>query len=525
MRHSFEDGGNGSGFGGFKTREEMDQAWKRVRSTLCAELGADKFDSWISPLSLENVANGCATLEAPKEYLRYYVELHFRDHICRVWKQESNAIKRVRVKTRSASYLADQRFAKSNLSGQHAEEAGKKGEVFAPKKLDERQSTVGKRPPLSSAFRETSFGAKSHMGATSVSSNDLGSEFNSAKTFETFVHGEPNEFAFVTAQSFAQSPNQFSGSLYIYGRPGAGKTHLLNAIGQSIQEKSPNLRLMYLSAERFAYYFFRALQNKDTLSFKDALTNSDVLLLDDVQFLSNKGATQEEFFHILDILLTSGKKVVCCADVPPSELDGVKARIIARLVQGEVVPVGLPDVALRRRILESKLSLLEDHYNEKFVCEDEILDYLAKSLNSDVRSLEGAIVRIVMLLRAGKEVNLDAVRSQIVSDLIKAGPSDLTIQAIQDEVAKYFNLTVENLRSKRRTKDFVLARHIAMYLCKELTTKSYPQIAAKFGGKDHTTILHAHKKITKALDHNEDKCDESTRQHIAALKRMLGFDD
>lgn len=504
--------------------------WTRVKSKLQVLLGEDKYQSWISPLSLEGVSNGCATLGAPKEYFRFYVDLHFRDQISRIWETESKDIKRVRVKTRTsrygAPYAQDRNAARSaghaedanQQTGQHTEEASK-GDVFAPEKLSGRGEP--RHAPLSSAFTSSAFTSSGYSGAAfkapaSVSDSPLGSEFNPAKTFATFVEGEPNELAFLTGKSFAEMHDDCPNSLYIYGKSGGGKTHLLHAIGQSITARHPHSRVLYLSAERFTYHFVRALRSRDTLAFKDALTNVDVLLLDDVQFLSNKQNTQEEVFHVIDILLTAGKKVVCCADVPPAELDGVNARIVTRMAHGAVVPVGLPDFDLRRKILETKLKPMRGQYGANFRYNEEMIDFLAQSLNADVRTLEGAVAQISMFLRAGKQVDMETVRFQIVSDLIKVGTNDLSIQKIQEVVSDHFGLTIEDLRSKRRTKEFVLARHLAMFLCKEQTPRSYPQIAAKFGGKDHSTIIHAFKKVSKLQ--NED---DTVRQHLVNLRKKL----
>lgn len=542
MRRSFENEGTGSGSGSRLPGEGADAiwaaVWTRVKSKLQLLLGEDKYHSWISPLSLEGVSNGCATLGAPKEYFRFYVDLHFRDQISRMWETESKDIKRVRVETRVAKYGASMTHGRtasrnvehgaaaqgsqaSNSDGQtsqHAEEVNK-GDVFAPAKQGGR--TEPRHAPLSSAFKSSAFGASGFSSAgfkapASVSESPLGSEFNPTKTFATFVEGEPNELAFLTGKSFAEMHPDCPNSLYIYGKSGGGKTHLLHAIGQSIVSQHPNFRVLYLSAERFTYHFIRALRDRDTLAFKDALTNVDVLLLDDVQFLSNKQNTQEEVFHVIDILLTAGKKVVCCADVPPSDLDGVNARIVTRMAHGAVVPVGLPDFNLRRKILQAKLKPLREQYGAHFRYNEEIIDFLAEALNADVRTLEGAVAQISMFLRAGKEVDMETVRFQIVSDLIKVGSSDLSIQKIQEVVSDHFGLTIEDLRSKRRTKEFVLARHLAMFLCKEQTPRSYPQIAAKFGGKDHSTIIHAFKKVSKLQ--NED---DTVRQHLVNLRKKL----
>jgi len=507
MKQSFDDDGTGSGSGRGKANEDLDAVWSRVRTILYVELGEDKFRSWIQPLSLEGVWNGCALLGAPKESHRSFIERHYTDRLTRVWAQEAGDIRRVRVKTMAQKRTghAKPRTVSNDLQ---AEEASK-GEVGAPSRKEQR--IAGRPQPLSSSFAAPAFSA-----SPAVSEVPLGSDFHPSKSFETFVMGEPNEMACMTARSFAETPVDFADSLYIWGKSGAGKTHLLQAIGQRVQEAHPGLRVLYFTAERFTYHFVRALRNRDTLAFKDALTNVDLLLLDDVQFLSNKQSTQEEVFHVIDILLATGKKVVCCADVPPADLVGVNARIVARMAHGAVVPVGLPDFDLRRKILEQKLKPLQQRYPAAFDCDAEVLEFLARSLSSDVRTLEGAVAQIAMFLHVGKTVDIEIIRSRVVSDLLKGASPDLTIQKIQDVVATYFNLTVDDLRSKRRTKDFVLARHIAMHLCKELTSKSYPQIAAKFGNRDHSTIIHAHKKVTLLRE-----TDEATRAHLALLHKKL----
>lgn len=316
-------------------------------------------------------------------------------------------------------------------------------------------------------------------------------------TFNNFVVGKPNEFAYAAAKRVAESESPPFNPLFLYGGVGLGKTHLMHATAWQIKQMYPSKQVIYISAEKFMYLFIKSLRFKSTMSFKEMFRNVDVLMIDDVQFIGGKDTTQEEFFHTFNELVDNNRQVILSADKSPSDLDGVEDRLKSRLGWGLVADIHPTTYELRLGILQSKAK----KYTVRIP--SDILDFLAFKITSNIRELEGALNRIVAhATLVGSEISID-IAQNVLKDLLRANEKFITIEIIQKKVCECFGVKLSDLLSGKRQKNIIKARHTAMYLCKKLTTKSLPDIGKSFGGKDHATVIHAVKRVNELL--NEDK--------------------
>lgn len=333
-------------------------------------------------------------------------------------------------------------------------------------------------------------------------------------TFETFVVGGSNQFVFAAAQRVAANAGKGEAGynpLFIHGGVGLGKTHLMHAIGWEMQARNPNLKLLYLTSEQFFNGFTRAMRERNSLPFKDLLRGADVLMVDDLQFLAGKDGTQEEFFHSFNELVNAGKQVIVSADKPPQELDNIEERLKSRLGSGLMVQVHAPQVETRLAILQTKAETCS------VAIPQEVLALLAATIASNVRELEGALNRVAAASQLlGVPVDADFARAQL-ADLFRLHSRVATLDDIQREVAGHFNIRVSDMHSPRRSREVARPRMVAMYLAKQLTTKSYPDIGRAFGGKDHTTIMHAVKTIPALMEK-----DPELAEHVRILTQLLG---
>ncbi len=316
-------------------------------------------------------------------------------------------------------------------------------------------------------------------------------------TFDNFVVGKPNEFAYAAALRVSESDFPPFNPLFLYGGVGLGKTHLMHAIAWQIRKLHPDKKIIYISAEKFMYLFIRSLRYKNSMSFKEMFRNVDILMIDDVQFISGKDTTQEEFFHTFNDLVDNNRQVIISADKSPSDLDGMEERLKSRLGWGLVADIHPTTYELRLGILQSKAKKHAISIPEK------VLDFLAFKITSNIRELEGALNRIVAhSTLVGREITID-VAQEVLRDLLRANEKFITIEGIQRKVCEYFSIKLSDLTSSKRLKTITKARHVAMYLSKQLTTKSLPEIGRSFGGKDHATVIHAVKKVKELME--EDK--------------------
>lgn len=439
------------------------QQWDRVKTHLKNELGDDVFNNWILGLKIQDYTQDQLTLTALTPFIQNWVSTYYLEPIQRLFCQENPDLKRIILNVCPAS-------------PQSAEKV--------PVKVD-----------VESDFQEGEF---------------VGSPLDSRSTFENFVVGKPNELAHAAARRVAESIEVPFNPLFLYGGVGLGKTHLMHAIAHHIQKTQRNRKVMYLSAEKFMYQFIRALRYRDTVAFKDRFRSVDVLMIDDVQFISGKDSTQEEFFHTFNALVDQNHQVIISADKSPSDLEGMEERLRSRLGWGLVADIHPTTYELRLGILQSKREQIQQPIPKK------VLEFLAHKITSNVRELEGALIRIVAhATLVGREIGLEMVQ-EVLRDLLRSNERLLTVEEIQRKIAEYYNVRLSDMHSPKRSRTVARPRQVAMYLAKRLTTRSLPEIGRQFGGRDHTTVIHGVKKIEELL-----KTDIGLREDIDLLRRTL----
>jgi chromosomal replication initiator protein len=345
--------------------------------------------------------------------------------------------------------------------------------------------------------------------------DEVGAPLDPRFTFDNFVVGKSNELAHAAAQRLTRTDSVAFNPLFLYGGVGLGKTHLMHAIAWEIRRQDPSRTVLYLSAEKFMYQFIRALRFKDTMAFKQQFREVDVLMIDDIQFIAGKDSTQEEFFHTFNALIDHNRQVIVSADRSPSDLEGIEERIRSRLGWGLVADIHPTDYELRLGILQSKADTLSARA-ENATIPQPVLEFLAQRIVSNIRELEGALNRVVAYASfVGRPISLEMAQD-VLRDLLRASERRVTIDEIQRRVAEYFNVRMGDMLSARRARSVARPRQIAMYLSKQLTTRSLPEIGRKFGGRDHTTVIHAVRKIEQLREE-----DVALDEDVDLLRRML----
>ncbi|MDU2995328.1 MAG: chromosomal replication initiator protein DnaA, partial [Clostridium sp.] len=342
-------------------------------------------------------------------------------------------------------------------------------------------------------------------------SDELSTTLNPKYTFDSFVIGNSNRFAHAASLAVAEAPAKAYNPLFIYGGVGLGKTHLMHAIGHYILDSNPNARVEYVSSEKFTNELINAIKDDKNEEFRNKYRNVDVLLIDDIQFIAGKERTQEEFFHTFNALHDANKQIILSSDRPPKEIPTLEDRLRSRFEWGLIADIQVPDFETRMAILKKKADV------EKLNVANEVMVYIATKIKSNIRELEGALIRIVAYSSlTNKEITVD-LASEALKDIIsKKQGKNITISIIQDIVASYFNLRIEDLKSQRRTRNIAYPRQIAMYLSRKLTDMSLPKIGEEFGGRDHTTVIHAYEKISENLN-----TDESLQHTIEDITKKL----
>jgi chromosomal replication initiator protein len=370
-------------------------------------------------------------------------------------------------------------------------------------------------PALKGAQQEVeklaSFGAGQTVTDTSTpATSPEMSRLDPRFTFETFVTGKSNDFAYAAAQRIAESDDHVYNPFFLHGVVGLGKTHLMHAIGHRIREKFPKRRVLYISSDQFLRQFVRALREKNTLKFKESFQDVDVLMIDDIQFIAGKNATQEEFFHTFNFLVGAGKQVILTADRSPHELENIEDRLRSRLGSGLTCEIHAPDVETRLAILQKKAESM------KLDLPENVAMFLADGIASNVRELEGALNRLAAHAQLyGANITIDFAQEQL-RDLFRANVRTVTIEDIQRKVAEYFDVRLAELLGARRLRAIARPRQVAMYLAKRLTSKSYPDIGRAFGGRDHTTVIHAVRTIENLLSREAD-----LNEKVQLLEKIL----
>lgn len=451
--------------------ENVKEDINKALASLGLILGPVEFDSWIRPLSFAEFKEGIVSLAAPTAFMADWVSKHYSNTILDAFR----------------NYLPDASSVFISATPFSSPIADISERAFVSSVLDDTDSSLASSHDLS------------HASAI-PSELDYFSALDPRFTFDTFVVGSSNQFAYAAARKLADSallsPVGFN-PLYFYAGVGLGKTHLMHAIGHEIKRRNPAKTVVYLSSERFMYYFLNALRNKDVLSFKARFKTVDVLMIDDVQFLIGKAATQQEFFHTFNALIDQGSQLILSADKAPSALGGMEDRLKARMSYGLVADIAETDKELRFRILKSKLALL------KADLADEILHFLSEKITSNVRELEGALLRIVAHRElVGGEMTLGRTQD-VLRDLFAHFEKRLSVDDIQRATADYFGVKLSDLMSVKRDRDIARPRQVAMYLCKVLTPRSFPDIGRRFG-RDHTTVLHAVSKVEELMAQDTD---------------------
>ncbi|MBP1805051.1 chromosomal replication initiator protein DnaA [Rubellimicrobium aerolatum] len=461
---------DGAGFGTIHadSAEGVDALWGRVRATLRERVGAGSFQSWIAPLRLASVEEGVATLTVPTAFLGSYVARNFQDAIL--------------------AALAEAGAPSSRL-------------VFAPQGRVAPQAAAA--APVAPAPAPQAEPAEEAM------------RLDPRLVFDRFVVGKSNELAYAAARRIAEGNAVGFNPLFLHGGVGLGKTHLMQAIAHEMRARRPQTRVLYLSAEQFMIRFVTALRDRKMMDFKQVFRAVDVLMVDDIQFIAGKDSTQEEFFHTFNALVDQGKQIVLTADRSPVEIAALEERVTSRLQSGLVVQVNPADYELRLGVLQSKVAAARAA-DPSLRIADGVLDFLAARVTSNLRVLEGALTRLcAQASLVGREITLDLARD-CLGDVLRASDRKVSIEEIQRRVAEHYHIRLADLIGPKRLRSFARPRQVAMYLSKTMTSRSLPDIGRRFGGRDHTTIMHGVRKIEELLGTDSQIADD-----LDLLKRAL----
>ncbi len=453
-----------------KNFERLSLDWTLIQSELKLKLGTEVYESWIKKIELVEEFNNYILLSVPTRFIRDWITSRYLDQILQNIKKHKKEIIRIEFK------IIENRDKKSERS------------------TDLSQTIKDEK---------VSFIKDTHLQYTRIDPN---------KRFENFLTGSSNKIAFEASLKVSENFSYYN-PLYIYGGVGLGKTHLLNSIGH---EMNKNKKVMFISAERFMYQFVKSIKSNDMVKFKEYFRNTDVLLIDDIQFMNGKEAMQEEFFHTFNALLEKGSQIIVSADRPPNKLMRIQERIKSRFSGGLVVDIQKPEYDLRKKILNYKINELTSLYSEKLNISEEIQDFLSTKIKTNIRELIGAINRIASFSRIYNKLPSLAETKVVLKDLLNLNENSVTIDTIQTVVCKFFKISKNEMLSSRRSRYLVRPRQTAIYLTKILTTKSLPEIGREFSNRDHTTIIHSVKTIEKLKENNTEMND-----NINKLKNII----
>ncbi len=475
--------------------------WARISRRLRAEVGEDVYASWFGRLELDGIADGVAHLSVPTKFLKSWIQSHYLDKMIGILMAEAPGIRAVSIGVRTSSRTAAGRVARPYETG---------GETTS---FSERPVRFEAPPPAAPP-------APSHKAPPVREPADpealTGSPLDKRMNFDTFLLGRSNQLAYAAAQRIAQAPSGeplIYNPLYIHATVGLGKTHLLQAVAHAAT--AAKRRVIYLTAEKFMYGFVFALKAQTALAFKERLRAIDLLVIDDVQFLQGK-SIQQEFCHTLNALIDAGKQIVIAADRPPADLEALEERVRSRLAGGLCVEMGALDEALRIKILETRIAVARG-INPDFHVPPAVIAYVASVIQTNGRDLDGAVNRLMAHASLTQAALCVETAEVAIRDLVRTRePKRVKIEDIQKLVATHYNVSRADILSSRRTANVVRPRQIAMYLSKVLTLRSLPEIGRRFGGRDHTTVLHAVRKIEGLTGSDRVLSDE-----VELLKKML----
>jgi chromosomal replication initiator protein len=467
----------------------LDESWARVRARLREQVGEVEYRNWLRQMTLVEIAGDEVLIALPTRFLRDWVRNHHLERLRTLWQGELPRIRRVDLLVRSG--------AGDGMNG-----AGL-AEPVSPAAQPARTIAVPQPPGA---------GIAAHAPpARHDARGELSASLDPRFTFASFVVGKPNEFAHACARRVADAPSSLGfNPLFLYGGVGLGKTHLMHAIAWAIRAQWPDRAIVYMSAEKFMYRFIAALRSQNTMQFKEALRSVDVLMVDDLQFLLGKDSTQEEFFHTFNALVDAGKQIVISADKPPAELPGLEDRLRTRLGCGMVADLHSTTYELRIGILQAKAAAARVEVPAK------VMEFLAHKITSNVRELEGALNRVIAHAQLlGRPITLEGTQ-EALADLLRAHDRRVTIEEIQKRVAEHYNIRVSDMSSARRARNVARPRQVAMYLSKQLTQRSLPEIGRRFGNRDHTTVMHACSRVAELMAR-----DAGFSEDVELLRRML----
>ena len=440
-------------------------SWNKISQELKKSLDKDTFQNWIKPIVFESYQDNTLSLSVPTRFLRDWIIKNYASVIKRVCLDQGNSIEKLAIIVKEKNERV--------IPGTEA--------IYQEKEDDEDTYYDDISAPLDPKF-----------------------------TFDNFIVGKPNELAYAAAQRVAESEVVSFNPLFLYGGVGLGKTHLMHAVAWAIKKRSPKKNVVYLTAEKFMYQFIKALRFKNIMSFKEQFRSVDVLMIDDVQFIIGKDNTQEEFFHTFNTLVDKKRQIIISADKSPADLEGLEDRLKSRLGWGLVADIHPLTYELRLGILQSKSE------QKQLKLSPEVLEFLANKITNNVREMEGALNRLAVHGSLQKaEISVEMVKD-VLKDLLRTNSRKITIDEIQKKVTEHYNIRLSDMHSPRRSRSIARPRQVAMYLAKSITTRSLPEIGRKFGGRDHTTVIHAIKTIEEIMVN-----DPNLAEDIELLTRIL----
>ena len=443
----------------------IDVSWSKITSELKKSLDKDTFQNWIKPIYFESHIDTSLTLSVPTRFLRDWIIKNYASVIKKAYMDQGHSIDKLAILVKENNNRI--------IPGT---------EVIYEDKDDDEDTYY----------------------------DDISAPLDPKFTFDNFIVGKPNELAYAAAQRVAQSEVVSFNPLFLYGGVGLGKTHLMHAVAWNIKKRNPKKNVVYLTAEKFMYQFIKALRFKNIMSFKEQFRSVDVLMIDDVQFIIGKDNTQEEFFHTFNTLIDKKRQIIISADKSPADLDGLEDRLKSRLGWGLVADIHPLTYELRLGILQAKAE------QKSLNLKQEVMEFLANKITNNVREMEGALNRLAVHASIqDSEISVDLVKD-VLRDLLRTNSRKITIDEIQKKVVEHYNIKLSDMHSPRRSRSVARPRQVAMYLAKSITTRSLPEIGRKFGGRDHTTVIHAIKTIEEIMVN-----DPNLAEDIELLTRIL----
>jgi chromosomal replication initiator protein len=443
---------------------DLKNLWNKTLDIIKSELSEVSFNTWIKSCEPLSISSDTLKISVPNSFTQDILDKRYKDLV-------ANSIKAVCSKLYTIEFII--------MSDSYDKEENKNSVNQAPKAI--------------------------------VVNDEMSSTLNPKYTFNSFVIGNSNRFAHAASLAVAESPAKAYNPLFIYGGVGLGKTHLMHAIGHYILDGNPNAKVVYVSSEKFTNELINAIKDDKNEEFRNKYRNVDILLIDDIQFIAGKERTQEEFFHTFNALHDANKQIILSSDRPPKEIPTLEDRLRSRFEWGLIADIQVPDFETRMAILKKKADV------EKLNVDNAVMGYIATKIKSNIRELEGALIRIIAYSSlTNREVTVDLATEALKDIISKKQGKHVTIDSIQDIVSSYFNLRVEDLKSQRRTRNVAYPRQIAMYLSRKLTDMSLPKIGEEFGGRDHTTVIHAYEKISENL-----KTDDSLQHTVNDITKKL----